>query len=201
MTAFIIIAAVILFILLLLLLPISFSFKLDEDFFVKIKLAGIKVYSIKPENDIKENKEDTESDKKALENKKNMLKTLYKKLGFSGTVKELTDFLKALLKRFKKLLKHMTFKKIKLNIKVATDDAAQTAVEYGKVCTFVYPVLTMFSAVANVKYKKIEIASDFNSEKPEIVFSGEISCKVIFLIIAAFGFFSEYNKFKVRNEL
>ena len=63
------------------------------------------------------------------------------------------------------------------------------------------PHLSFNHSNSNKKNKKINVASDFNSDKPDFGFSVIIRARVLFLIIMAFGVFSEYNKFKTRNEL
>lgn len=201
MTALIIILAVLLFFTVLLLLPVSLDLRFNEDFFADIKVAGIKLYSVKPDNDIKNKKADTESDKEALKQGKNAFKQLKEKQGFTGALKEIFYFFKCLIKRIKKVLPHIKFRNFRLDIIIAEADAARTAVEYGGVCTAVYPVLSYFSANANVKLKNINISADFDANSSSFSIATKVSCKVIFILLAFFGIFLEYNKFKTRNEL
>ena len=201
MIPLIIILAVLAFIVLLLFIPISVHIKYDGDFFVKLKIAGIKAYEVEPKEDIKETKPDTESDKKAKKQTEKAFDKLRKKHGFAGAVKEIFILIKAVLQRLKGSLKHIAVRRLCLDIKVASGDAATTAIEYGAVCTAVYPVLAIIDGIANVKMKSINVAPDFNSDKSGFGFSVIIRARVLFLIIMAFGVFSEYNKFKKRNEL
>ena len=106
-----------------------------------------------------------------------------------------------MLERLKRQFKHIAVRRLCLDIKVASEDAATTAIEYGAVCSAVYPALSFIDSIANVKMKSINVAADFNSDKPDFGFSVIIRARILFLIIMAFGVFSEYNKFKTRNEL
>lgn len=201
MIPLIIVLSVLAFIVLLLLIPISVHIKYDGDFFVKLKIAGIKAFEAEPKEDIKEPSPDTENDKKVKKQTQKSFDKLKEKHGFAGAVKEIFEFVKAVISRLKGELKHIAIRKLCLDIKVASGDAATTATSYGAVCAAVYPVLTFIDGIANVKMKSINILSDFNSDNSDFGFSVIIKARILFLIIMAFGVFSEYNKFKTRNEL
>ena len=201
MIPLIIVLSVTAFIVLLLFIPISVHIKYDGDFFVKLKIAGIKALGLEPKEDINNPSPDTESDKKAKKQTEKAFEKLKKKHGFAGAVKEIFVFLKAVLERLKRSFKHIAIRRICLDIKVASGDAAATAIEYGAVCAAVYPVLTLLDSIANVKMKSINVMADFKSDKSDFGFSVIIRARILFLIIMAFGVFSEYNKFKTRNEL
>lgn len=186
---------------LLLFVPISVHIMYNGELFVKLKIAGIKTFVTEPKEDIKEPSPDTESDKKAKKQTENAFNKLKKKYGFAGAVKEVFAFVRAVLERLKRKFKHIAIRKLCLDIKVASEDAATTAIEYGAVCSAVYPALSFIDSIANVKMKSINVAADFNSDKPDFGFSAIIRARILFLIIMAFGVFSEYNKFKTRNEL
>ncbi|MGN0493800.1 MAG: DUF2953 domain-containing protein [Acutalibacteraceae bacterium] len=201
MIPLIIVLSVSAFIVLLLFIPISVHIKYDGDFFVKLKIAGIKAFGVEPKEDIKEPSPDTESDKKAKKQTEKAFDKLKKRHGFAGAVKEVFALIRAVLERLKRQSRHIAIRRLCLDIKVASGDAATTAIEYGAICAAVYPVLTFIDGIANVKMKSINVTADFNSDKPDFGFSVIIRARILFLIIMAFGAFSEYNKFKTRNEL
>lgn len=186
---------------LLLFIPISVHIIYDGEFFLKLKIAGIKAVSVEPKEDIKKPSPDTESDKKAKKQTENAFDKLKKKYGFAGAVREVFAFVRAVLERLKRQFKHIAVRRLCLDIKVASEDAATTAIEYGAVCSAVYPALSFIESIANVKMKSINVAANFNSDNPDFGFSAIIRGRILFLIIMAFGVFSEYNKFKTRNEL
>ena len=131
----------------------------------------------------------------------NFFEKMKNKHGFSGTIRELFEFAGDCLKKVKKLLSHLKLRKLFLDISVGAKDAATVAVEYGAVCSAVYPVLSFLNAKADVKLKKVNIRSDFNSIKPEFKISFSAKLRVVYILIAAIGLFSEYKKFKDRNDL
>lgn len=201
MIPLIIILSVLAFVVLLLFIPISLHIKYYGDFFVKLKIAGIKAYEVEPNEDTQKPKPDTESDKKAKKQTEKAFDKLKKKYGFAGAVREIFVFIKSVLERLKGSLKHIAIRRLCLDIKVSSGDAAATAIEYGAVCAAVYPVLSFIDSTANVKMKNINISADFNSGDSDFGFSVIVRVRIIYLIVMAFGAFSEYNKFKTRNEL
>lgn len=206
MTALIIIAAIIILITALLFLPASLFLSFNGDFSVKIKLGGICVFNsdnTKPENvkHEKDTKPEAENKKADSGEKQNLFTALKAKLGFTGAVKEILYTVKSALVKIKKQLKKITVKRLTVDISIASDNAAKTAVEYGAVCAAVYPLLSFLESVANIGIKQINVSSDFNSQKPHFSFSAVVRLRIIYLIIAAFAAFCEYNKFKTRNEL
>lgn len=200
--ALIIIGILILLIITVFNLPVGLYLKFDGDYFIKIKVAGIKVYDIKPQQDIEEPESpDTESDKQANEQEEKLFDKLKKRHGFTGAVKELSTFILAILEKFKRNTDHLTLRKIDLNLIVASDNAATTAIEYGVVCSVVYPVLTFISTNIRTKMKHIDICSDFEAKEPSFKVAGEIRMNVFYLLVLLKEVLSEYNNFKLRNDL
>lgn len=208
MVPLIIILSVAAVILILLFLPVALSVSFSNgDFSAKIKIAGIKVCELKDEEKKEDKSGDNAGNRDAAGKKaeKNELKEIFvhlkKRYGFAGAVREIFGFAGQVLKKIKKRLKHFFIKKVCVNIVIAGDDAAQTAVEYGAVCGSVYPVLAFLESTALISLKKINISSDFYSGNSDFSFSLDAGARVIFLIMTLFDIFSEYNKFKMRNEL
>lgn len=201
MIALTIISAVVLLIVLLLFLPISLDIKYTDDFFMTVRFAGIRIYKIKPGQNIKKPEADAESDKKAEKQAENPFKKLSREKGFKAALGEITAFVKALILRIKKQLRHIKITRLCLRLKVATDDAALTAIYYGAVCSAVYPILSLLDSLSNIAFKQIDIRADFESAKPDFAFSARVKLRLFFLLAAAIAALSEFNKFKTRNEL
>ena len=67
----------------------------------------------------------------------------------------------------KKLLKSTIVNSIRLRVVVASGDAAQTALDYGKICAVVYPAEALFETLTRVKHRSIVVSPDFLKEKGE----------------------------------
>lgn len=200
-----IIGAVLLIIAGILFLPVTAHLKFKEDFFVKIKFLGIKVYELKetePKEAHKSEEKDGETKKEPQENTaKTIFKALKKKYGFVGAVKKLFLFFKDCLDDVKKLLKHIKIKSICLNLIYGTDDAAQTAIKYGEICSVVYPVLAFFDTARNVEFKKINVSSDFGSPTAEFDISLKLKTRIFFLLISAFKVYTKYKNFLNEEDI
>lgn len=203
--ALIIIAVILLLLIAVLFLPISVFLKFKDDFFVKVRFLGFKIFEIEPQKDIKKPSIDKVSDKKAendiSKTSKQIFFKLKEKLGFMGAVKEILRFANDVLSHIKRLLRNIKIKRVCLDVTVAADNAATTAIEYGAVCAAVYPVTALLSTCADIGFKQINVKSDFDSKKPDFWFEATASMNVFNLLIAAYKTYSEYKKFTVRNEL
>lgn len=191
--------SVILFLILILFLPITVSISFDQKFYFKIKFLGLNLLKVKPKKKIEKN--DTVADKTVEKDAKSVSQKLKDKNGFVGAIREIFAFFTDCLKHLKWLLGFVKFRKVKVDLTVATDNAAQTAIEYGMVCGIVYPVLSFFDSIANVKLRQINVSSDFDSKQSVFTFSLKIKLQVLFLLIAVFKIFKDYKKFSLRNDL
>lgn len=206
MIALIIIGALLLLILLILFLPLNVFVSFKNEFYVKIKFVGIKVYELLDERDKqkKRNKKSNDSKDKpqktdTLNEAKGIFKFLKEKYGFFGAVKKLLGLFSEMLKHIKKQLKRIKFKNIKVDITVSGDDAADTAIKYGAVCSGVYPVLSFIDSFSTVEFKKIDIRSDFAENKKEFEFSFKIKLQIIYLLIAIFKIYTDYKNFTLKE--
>ncbi len=196
MIALYIILGVFAFLTLILFLTVTVKISFNEDFVVTVKFAGIKVFKFNTSEPETKKEIKTAKNTKGKENKEpNIFEQLKKKYGFTKTVQIFFSFAEKLLTHIKKLLRHIKINKVILNLSVATDDAASTAIEYGVVCSSVYPVLALLSSLAEIKYKQINVSADFNSKKPQFDFKLNVTSRVIFLLIAVLKAFMEYKNF------
>lgn len=204
MIALIILAAVLLILLAVLFLPLDVCIKFLNDFYVKIKFAGVKVFEIEPKSKEKKSAPaDTVSDQKAeneaVRESKQIFSFLKEKYGFMGAVKSVLSFVVDALSHIKRLLKHTKIKRVEFNLTVAGSDAAQTAIEYGVACTAVYPVMAFLNSCAEINFKNINVKSDFNSKGAEFNFSAVVRLRIFFCVLAAFKIYKEYKQFLLKE--
>lgn len=201
MTALIIVLVILSVLAVLLLLPIGVKFDFDGQTFFKVKYAGITVYKQSPQKE--EIAEPPSEEKSAAENteKENFFLKLKSRLGVTGAIKALFGLVSAVLSKLKKFLRYVSFKVLKINIAVGSDNAAATAIEYGSVCTAVYPAVSIITSVSRVKFKQVDIRSDFNSENTTFVCSAELSVPLVCGIVLGVGIMKEIYRFKTENNL
>lgn len=215
---------ILLIIVLALMLSVTVNVHLNDEMRIKIRYAGITIFSVSPENEKqkkqKKNKEkqkkspDDKSDNisavnenpvqntestadKAKESKKthkvekkadnNGNNGLLSKLELSGDTGETIEFVKQLIssasKPVKRLISHIRVNNFYLFITASGEDAAQAAMNYGKINWIVYTAIAVLYEAVKLDVKKIDISADFNSGKTEY----ELSCKVKLRLGTAIG--------------
>ncbi len=112
---------------------------------------------------------------------------LMSKLGLSGDTGETIEFVKQLIssasKPVKRLISHIRVNNFYLFITASGEDAAQAAMNYGKINWIVYTAIAVLYEALKLDVKKIDISADFNSGKTEY----ELSCKVKLRLGTAIG--------------
>lgn len=215
---------ILLIIVLALMLSVTVNVHLNDETRIKIRYAGITIFSVSPEDEKhkkqKKSKEkqkkppDDKSDNisadnenpvqntestadKAKESKKthkvekkadnNGNNGLLSKLGLSGDIGETIEFVKQLIssasKPVKRLISHIRVSNFYLFITASGEDAAQAAMNYGKINWLVHTALAVLYNTVKLNVKKIDITADFTSGKTEY----ELSCKVKLRLGTAIG--------------
>lgn len=128
----------------------------------------------KPKEEKKEEKPEEKKEEAPKPKKENFLKTFYNNQGLSGVI-ELLNNCVAALKRFSvKLVKRaVIIKKFHLEVHITEDDAAATAIKYGKVCSGLYPSLGFICSNMKVKDYKVNVFADYCGEKTTVEFITE----------------------------
>lgn len=109
----------------------------------------------------KKKKEKTPKKKKEKKEKKNKKDKKKDKLLY------FSDFCRIAARFLRSFRKHLVIKKLKCHVSVATDDAANTALTYGKVTAGVNIFCGALCNNFNVKERDINVYADFNKQKIE----------------------------------
>lgn len=215
---------ILLIIILALMLSVTVNVHLNDETRIKIRYAGITIFSVSPEDEKhkkqKKSKEkqkkspDDKSDNISADNENSMQNTestpnkakeskkthkvekkadnngndgLFSKLGLSGDIGETIEFVKQLIlsasKPVKRLIGHIRVSNFYLFITASGEDAAQAAMNYGKINWLVHTALAGLYNTVKLNVKKIDITADFTSGKTEY----ELSCKVKLRLGTAIG--------------
>ena len=198
MIALYIILAVIALIVILFSIKVSVTAVYDETFTLDIKWFFIKL-RIYPEDEEKKAKKEAkkaEKEQKKKNSKKekpkkekteesaspksNIFRDFYNNQGFAATVNlirtaaaQLGGFLKGVYRAF--VIENLT---VLLRVS-AGDDAAQTAIKYGKVCSAVYPAMGFICSNMKVKQYDVNVVPDFISAENTATFKLSLSVRPI----------------------
>ena len=146
-------------ILLFLLLPVYLTVDLKNvEPEVKIKLAFIDITGAV----IKEDKPEKETEKTEKKQKRTRKRTL------SERINEFKDKVAFARNAFRIVAKRLTVTRFRLICRVATGDAAQTAVLYGSACAAAAALDAFVNECFKVKKQNVYIYPDFTAQKPEL---------------------------------
>ena len=65
-------------------------------------------------------------------------------------------------------MRAITVDRLYLDVLVASGDAAQTAIDYGKICAVVYPIQALIESKMRVRRRAINISTDFLHDSGEL---------------------------------
>ena len=198
MIALYIILAVIALIVILFSIKVSVTAVYDETFTLDVKWLFIKfrIYHADEEKKAKKEAKKAEKEQKKKNSKKekhkkekteesaspksNIFKDFYNNQGFAATVNlirtaaaQLGGFLKGVYRAF--VIENLT---VLLRVS-AGDDAAQTAIKYGKVCSAVYPAMGFICSNMKVKQYDVNVVPDFISAENTATFKLSLSVRPI----------------------
>lgn len=207
MTALFIVLFIILLLLIILLLPVTADLSYKGELSYRFKYAGITLFDSEKMVDIKNVKRKKKNKKQDKEKsseeqdkpKENFFKKIYNQKGFFGTVRYCANLLGIILKKLLWVVKHFKFRRFNLDVTLASEDAANTALEYGGVCCAVYPVLSLLESTADFKMKQVNISADFDKTEPEFQISLSVTTRLIYWLIAAISAIIEYFKLQRKE--
>lgn len=206
MIAWIVILGVFFLLFVLLFLPVTADLSYVKEFSYRIKYAGFVLLDSEKTVDIKkvkrkqrQKKSDDTSAQKSSGKEDNFFKKTYKQKGLLGSIRYFSEILMLLLKKLWFVVKRLKFTRFKLHITVATDNAASTAIEYGGICSAVYPILASLQTNADFKSKEINISADFDKTESIVIASISVTTRLIYFLIVAVSAIFEFLKLQRKE--
>lgn len=164
-----ILLGIVLFVVLVMFIPITLRASYKENFwcavyigFVKLQLVPAKPKKEKKKKKAKKQTSKTEQPKKKEEKKPSLIK----KYGIEWLLNLIKRVAELAVSALQDFFSHILIKKFSLSISTAGDDAADTAIKYGKYCAIVYPAVGTIVRVVKCKGYGVDINPNF-SEKAE----------------------------------
>ena len=180
------IALIIVLIFIILLLNLTFIIKYKKDgLLVKLKILFFK-YKLIPQTE-KKNKKDKKKDKdKEEEEKKSLLKMPNFNIKNTDDIFELLHIIENFFKEYlKPFIKKIKIKKAHISITAAGKDAAEAAINYGRLCAAFYPVAGIIQSFTKLKKSKMRIDCNYNTKK--IMAETELIVSIRIIHIVAFA--------------
>jgi len=193
MTVLYIILGLLALILLLLFCSLSITVDYDNKLSVKLGFLGMRFNLMKKKK--KEKKKEKKGDNKKAKSKPkepSPLETKWKEKNFMGKVRFVIEIMREVVPQLKYMLSHTRVRGLRLDIRVANPDAAKTAVEYGNVCSLLYPFLSWLQGFLDISMKKVNVTAAFGEEKCSAKLHFKVKIRVIILLITAFKLIKIY---------
>lgn len=130
--------------------------------------------------------QETEGQSEAPTEEKKPKKTLGEKVGF------VIDIWNSAKRPLRKILKGFHFSKFYIDFLVADEDAYKCALNYGRVCTAVYNVLSVFSRLFTLKFRTVDITAGFACSKSRWDISFSLRFRPITAVISGIWFLITY---------
>lgn len=175
-----------LFVALVMFIPITLRASYKEEFWCAVYIGFVKLQLVpaKPKKEkkkkVKKQTPKTEQPKKATEKKPSLIK----KYGIEWLLNLIKRVAELAVSALQDFFSHILIKKFSLSISVAGDDAADTAIKYGKYCAVVYPAVGTIVRVVKCKGYGVDISPNF-SEKAETEINFDFVARVfVFRLVA-----------------
>lgn len=175
-----------LFVALVMFIPITLRASYKEKFWCAVYIGFVKLQLVpaKPKKEkkkkVKKQTPKTEQSKKPTEKKPSLIK----KYGIEWLLNLIKRVAELAVSALQDFFSHILIKKFSLSISVAGDDAADTAIKYGKYCAVVYPAVGTIVRVVKCKGYGVDINPNF-SEKAETEINFDFVARVfVFRLVA-----------------
>lgn len=175
-----------LFVALVMFIPITLRASYKEKFWCAVYIGFVKLQLVpaKPKKEkkkkVKKQTPKTEQSKKPTEKKPSLIK----KYGIEWLLNLIKKVAELAVSALQDFFSHILIKKFSLSISVAGDDAADTAIKYGKYCAVVYPAVGTIVRVVKCKGYGVDINPNF-SEKAETEINFDFVARVfVFRLVA-----------------
>ncbi len=170
MIALYILLGLILLIALLCFVKLEFKVAYSHSFILELKVLFL-TFTLLPVKKKKVKKPATPNKKipkkkKAVEDKKksSYIKKLSDKRGVEGLVSAVVELSQLAVTTLKKLFEKVVIEKFDVDITIVGDDAADTALKYGKICGVFYSAVSVICGTAKCDGYNINVAPDFDDE-------------------------------------
>ena len=158
--------------------------------FVRIPILPAKEKKQKPEKKKKqkkkkkpEPKKEEKKEEKPKKEKKSLITKLREKKGLTGILSLLTELSKLAGTTLKNLFSHIVIHKFDFGIMLSGEDASSVAVNYGRLCSVVYPAVNIITAATKCKDYNVTLEPVFDPDrKTEIYVSVHAHLRIVFAV-------------------
>lgn len=203
-------------IVVILLMPVNLYLAFDETLTIRVRYAFFS-YILYPQEEKKE-QEKPNRQKSRKQAKKSVKKPpkkegkekekihplasvadMFKEDGVSATLSYIMELVKLAGTEVKRVLRILVVDRLELELSIASEDAADTAVDYGKACGIVYPAQAVLETVFRIQKRHIQIYPDFTAQKGKALIFLKIHVLPLRISGAVVGIIFRYFVHTIRH--
>lgn len=203
MTAVYILLGIAALLCLILFAPVTFRFYYREQPRLIVRVWGVPLHLLPQKEKKPKKKKQKEREEKQEETASSFLKSLgdsFRKDGLGATLHWLGRLAGLLKTAAGRMLRAVTVRHLRLELRVPGEDAAATAVHYGQVCAVAYPALTLLYAGMRIKERTVRIGPDFAGEGGAVLVEVCGHVAVWRLLGAAIGFLCGFLRMYIKDK-
>ena len=196
MVALYIILGILLLLFLISLIRIEVFAKYTDVLSLDLKILFVRLHLIKPkENKTPKKQAEPKKDKKpqapkkekrSKEKKPSYLTKLKEKKGLSGVVSLITSLARIAAGALKGIFSHIVIKVFNVGIALSGEDAASTAVTYGRLCAVIYPAVDIITAATVCDSYNVTVEPVFDPDRDTQIYADvHAYIRVLFLLVEA----------------
>lgn len=124
-----------------------------------------------------------------------------KALDEKGLLQMLSDLSVAVGKIFARigqLIGRGVFRQFTLRVVVGDPDAADAAMNFGRICGIIYPTVTLLDSAMTFHQRTVDLRCDFEEEETAIVFDGQLNYRPWHFVLFLGGLIMNYLKRSVK---
>lgn len=183
MTALYIILGILFLIFLILLIRVKVFAEYTDTLRLSVKVLFIRIRLIDPDKEKKPKKEKKKEEKKKPEKKEepkekkekpakqNMLQKLKEKKGITGLLSLFTSLAKIAGGALKGLFSHIVIHRLDVGLAIKDEDAAATALTYGRLCSVIYPSVNIITAATKMKDYRVSVEPVFDDSRQTQIYA------------------------------
>ena len=116
-----------------------------------------------------------------------------------ATIEQVLDLLRAAKKPLKLLYRHLWVRRLDFRLVVAREDAAQTAIAYGRMNGWVHGAYAAISQFVRMKKGRVLVQGDYLSQQDRLQASFVLTLRVLFLLAAGIQFVARFLWKTLKN--
>lgn len=201
MIALYILLSLVVLITLLCFVKLEFFAVYNETLSLKLKVLFLKFTLVGKEKKKKPKKQKSKKKKSDTEDKKekkpSYVKKLSEKKGINGLLSMIIEISKLAVSTLKGVFTNIVINKMDIALTVVGEDAADTALKYGKTCAVFYPAVTVICETVKASEYNVDVTPDFADDA-----IAKAKCEMQFYIrafyVLKYGFKALINIIRIR---